>query len=211
MNYSIGLTLRYFIFYKQTQNKKAKACTYINNIYNTQHKRQDPIPRQYRTPDSAAITITAFTRDLFYASTLTPNLFAFLPRPSHTGHYFSLLLFYSFTHFLLLSLLTPKRRSSHSFTQDFLPLTTPKRQLFPVYHRTPFPLNHSQALCHGSFPPEDDPCLPLFSPITDYVFPAPANTLFSWRYLAVRERSSLVGVPLGHCVKWSAAVCFSPR
>ena len=37
------------------------------------------------------------------------------------------------------------------------------------------------------------------------MFTAPAKTLFSWRYLAVRERSSSVGVPLGHRVKWSTA------
>ena len=55
MNYSIGLTLRYFIFYKQTQIKG-------KSIHNTQHKRQHPIPRQYRTPHTAAITIPAFTR-----------------------------------------------------------------------------------------------------------------------------------------------------
>ena len=61
MNYSIGLTLQYFIFYKQTQNKRQNH-THASAIYTTQHKRQDPIPRQYRTPDSAAITITAFTR-----------------------------------------------------------------------------------------------------------------------------------------------------
>ena len=61
MNYSIGLTLRYFIFYKQTQIKGKSI--HIHQQY-PQHsaEKTTSYSRQYRTPHTAAITITAFTR-----------------------------------------------------------------------------------------------------------------------------------------------------
>ena len=130
MNYSIGLTLRYFIFYKQTQIKG-------KSIHNTQHKRQHPIPRQYRTPHTAAITIPAFTRYFsMHLHSLPISLLSF-PALLTQGATSAC---YSFTHFLLLSLLTPKRHSSHSVTQDFLPFTTPKRLTFLSLSLTTLPL-----------------------------------------------------------------------
>ena len=72
-----------FIFQQDTKSKRQKHThTYIHqnnvNIYNTQHKREDPITRQYRTPRSAAITTAVVTRYLFLC------IYTLKRRPSHS-------------------------------------------------------------------------------------------------------------------------------
>ena len=164
MNYSIVLTLRYFIFYKQTQNKRQKH-THTSTTYTTLSIKDNIL-----FPANIGLLIL-----LLLLSLLLPATFLCIYTHSQSLCFPSL----PFSHRALLQLTSLTYFTHPSLTLfyslSFTISTNSQKTLLSLVHTRfssfhhsqkttflslSFPLNHSQALCHGSFPPEDNPCLP---------------------------------------------------
>ena len=214
MNYSIGLTLRYFIFYKQTQNH-----THVSAIYTTLSTKDKIL-----FPASIGLLILLLLLSLLLPATFlciyTHSQSLCFPSPpfSHRAllrltslTYFthpSLTLFYSLSFTIstnsqktLLSLVHTRFSSFHhsqktNFSQSIIdhpsPWTTPRPFVTAVslLKTTPVcPLSHYWLSVHR-----------------------PRKNTVQLEILSCLWKVVLVGVPPGHCVKMerSAAVCFSP-